>query len=61
MPVNSESKGKQSLKELSGSAEVSTVNHQNKSDSDKVVKKNENHKSDIVVSEDFALAETFLH
>ena len=45
IPVNSESKGKQSLKELSGSAEVSTVNHQNKSDSGKVVKKNENSKS----------------
>ena len=27
----------------------------------KVVKKNEKHKSNIVVSEDFALAETFLH
>lgn len=27
----------------------------------KVVKNNENHKSNIVVSEDFALAETFLH
>ena len=27
----------------------------------KVVKKKENHKSSIVVSKDFALAETFLH